>query len=234
MWDKSVWPWHWAVRVIDLGIGPFLGGTENMRVRIYCTLLAVVLGTTRVSFAKVLFGRNYTALSYKLFDYGDGDKSYLDDGHGGSILVNMSHESDKDIQLGLDYVDSDGVRNAQDVEITTLAFRADLVHTFSESEKIKPFVNVGLRVMDRDVTGPATESDDTDVGLGLGIGVELELASTLMAKISANHDNVGDDSNYFTAMLGCWFADDLLATIGLGREFDGDSTYFQVGAVIAY
>ena len=232
--DESVWPRCWALRVIYFAVGLFLGDMENMKVRIYCTLLAVVLGTTRVSFAKVLFGQDYTAFSYKLFDYGDGDKSYLDDGHGGSILVNMSHESDKDIQLGVDYVDSDGVRNAQDVEITTLAFRADLVHTFSESEKVKPFINVGLRVLDTDVTGPATESDDTDVGLGLGIGVEFELASTLMARISANHDNVGDDSNYFTAMLGCWFTDDLLATIGLGREFDGDSTYFQVGVVIAY
>ena len=205
-----------------------------MKVRIFCVLLAVVLGTTRVSYAKTLFGQDYTALSYWLFDYGDGDLSYLDDGHGVSILVNMSHESDKDIQLGVDYVESDGVRNSQDVEISTLTFRADLVHTFSESDKVKPFINVGLRVQDIDVTGPATEQDDTDVGLGLGIGVEIELAPTLMAKISANHDNVGDDSNYFTAMLGWWLTEDLLGSIGVGREFDGDSTYFQFGAVIAY
>ncbi|MBL7188009.1 MAG: outer membrane beta-barrel protein [Phycisphaerae bacterium] len=205
-----------------------------MKVRIYCVLLAVVLGTTRVSLAKVLFGQNYTALSYSFFDYGDGDLSYLDDGHAGSILVNFSHESDEDIQLGLDYVDSDGVRNSQDVEISILSFRADLVHTFSESEKVKPFINIGLRVQDIDVTGPATEEDDSDVGLGLGIGVELELAPTLMAKISANHDNVGDEANYFTAMLGWWLTDNLLGSIGIGREFDGDSTYFQVGAVIAY
>lgn len=205
-----------------------------MKVKIYCVLLAVVLGTTRVSFAKTLFGQNYTALSYSLFDYGDGDKSYLDDGHGGSILVNVNHESDKDIQFGVDYVDSDGVRNSQDVEISTLCFRADLVHTFSESETVKPYFNIGLRILDMDVTGPATEEDDTDVGLGLGIGIEFELAPTLMAKISANHDNVGDDANYFTAMLGCWFTDDLLGTIGIGREFDGDSTYFQVGAAFVF
>ena len=205
-----------------------------MKVRIFCVLLAVVLGATRVSYAKTLFGQDYTALSYLLYDYGDGDLSYLDDGHGGSILVNFNRESDKDIQLGVDYVEADGVRNRQDVEITTLTFRADLVHTFSETDKVKPFINIGLRVQDIDVTGPATEQDDTDVGLGLGIGVELELAPTLMAKISANHDNVGDDSNYFTAMLGCWFTDDLLGSIGVGREFDGDSTYFQVGAVFAY
>jgi len=205
-----------------------------MKIRTCCVLLAVVLGTARVSQAKLLFGQNYTALSYSIFDYGDGDLSYLDDGYGGSVLVNFSHESDQDIQLGLDYVESDGDRLAQDVEIDILTFKADLVHTFSESEKIKPFINVGLRVQDRDVTGPATGSDDTDVGLGLGIGVELELAETLMAKISANHDNVGDDSNYFTATLGWWLTDSLLASAGVGREFDGDSTYFQFGAVIAY
>jgi hypothetical protein len=91
-----------------------------------------------------------------------------------------------------------------------------------------------LRVQDRDATGPATKDDDTDVGLGLGIGVELELAPMLMAKISANHDNVGDESNYFTAMLGWWLTDGLLASAGIGREFDGDSTYYQFGAIIAY
>ena len=205
-----------------------------MKVRIYFVLLAVVLVTARISLAKTLFGQNYTALSYSYFDYGDGDKSYLDDGHGGSVLVNMNHKSDQDIQLGVDYVDSDGVRNLQDVEISTLCFRADLVHTFSESEKVKPYINIGLRVLDMDVTGPATEVDDTDVGLGLGIGIEFELAPILMAKISANHDNVGDDADYFTAMLGCWFTDDLMGTIGIGRETDADSTYIQAGVVFAF
>jgi len=181
-----------------------------------------------------LFGQDYTSLSYLLYDYGDGDLSYLDDGHGGSILVNFSRESDQDVQLGVDYVEADGERLSQDVELTILTFRADLVHTFSESEKVKPFINVGLRVQDRDATGPATKDDDTDVGLGLGIGVEFELAPILMAKISASHDNVGDEANFFTAMLGCWFNDDLLGTIGVGREFDGDSSYLQVGAVFAY
>ncbi|MHC4567180.1 MAG: outer membrane beta-barrel protein [Planctomycetota bacterium] len=205
-----------------------------MKFRICCVMLAVVLGTTRVSFAKVLFGQNYTALSYSYFDYGDGDLSYLDDGNGGSVLVNFSHESDQDIQLGLDYSEADGDRLSQNAEINTLTFKADLVHTFSESEKVKPFINFGLRVQDIDVTGPATKSDDTDVGLGLGIGVELELAPTLMAKITANHDNVGDDSNFFTAHLGWWLTDNLLGSIGIGREFDGDSTYFQAGVVFAY
>ena len=205
-----------------------------MKIRTCCVLLAVVLGTTRVSYAKTLFGQDYTSLSYLLYDYGDGDLSYLDDGHGGSILVNFSRESDQDVQLGVDYVEADGERLSQDVELTILTFRADLVHTFSESEKVKPFINVGLRVQDRDATGPATKDDDTDVGLGLGIGVEFELAPILMAKISASHDNVGDEANFFTAMLGCWFNDDLLGTIGVGREFDGDSSYLQVGAVFAY
>ncbi|UCF14275.1 MAG: outer membrane beta-barrel protein [Phycisphaerales bacterium] len=205
-----------------------------MKGRIFCALLAVVLVTPGVSFAKTLFGQDYTWLSYLLYDYGDGDLSYLDDGHGGSILVNLSRESDQDVQLGVDYVEADGERLLQDVELTILTFRADLVHTFSESEKVKPFINVGLRVQDRDATGPATKDDDTDVGLGLGIGVELELAPMLMAKISANHDNVGDEANYFTAMLGWWVNDDLLATVGIGLEFDGDSTYLQAGVVIAY
>ncbi|HUV66273.1 MAG TPA: hypothetical protein VMW24_20445 [Sedimentisphaerales bacterium] len=35
-----------------------------MRVRICFVLVAVVLGAARVSSAKVLFGQNYTALSY--------------------------------------------------------------------------------------------------------------------------------------------------------------------------
>ncbi|UCD94590.1 MAG: outer membrane beta-barrel protein [Candidatus Zixiibacteriota bacterium] len=205
-----------------------------MKIRICFVLLAVVLATPRVSHAKVLFGQDYTWLSYLRYDYGDGDLSYLDDGNGGSVLVNFNHESDQDIQLGVDYVEADGERLLQDVEIDILTFKADIVHTFSETDTVKPFINIGLRVQDRDVTGPATGSDDTDVGLGLGIGVELELAPMLMAKISANHDNVGDEANYFTAMLGCWFSDDLLGTIGIGREFDGDSTYLQAGVVFAY
>jgi len=205
-----------------------------MKTRICFVLLAVVLAAARVSPARTLFGQNYTALYYSYFDYGDGDKSYLDDGNGGSVLVNINHESDKDIQLGVDYVYSEGVRNLQDVEISTLCFRADMVHTFSESEKVKPYFNIGLRVLDMDVTGPATEKDDTDVGLGLGIGIEFELTPNLMAKISANHDNVGDDADYFTAMLGCWITDDLMGTIGIGRETDADSTYIQAGAVFAF
>ena len=205
-----------------------------MKARMYFVLLAVVLAAPRVSPAKTLFGQNYTALYYSYFDYGDGDKSYLDDGNGGSVLVNINQESDKDIQLGLDYVYSEGVRNLQDVEISTLCFRADMVHTFSESEKIKPYFNFGLRVLDMDVTGPATEKDDTDVGLGIGIGIEFELTETLIARISAEHDNVGDDANYITAMLGCWFTEDLMGTIGIGRETDADSTYVRAGAVFAF
>ncbi len=197
-------------------------------------MLVVVLGTARVSLAKLLFGQNYTKLSYLHFDYGDGDLDYLDDGLGGSILVNFSHESDQDIQLGLDYLEADGNRLSQDVELDILTFKADIVHTFSETDTVKPFINVGLRVQDRDVTGPATKTDDTDIGLGIGIGVELELAPTLMAKISANHDNVGDEANFFTAELGWWLTDDLLGSVGIGREFDGDSTYLQAGVVFAY
>ena len=205
-----------------------------MKVRIYFVLLAVVLAAPRVSFGKTLFGQNYTALSYSYFDYGDGDKSYLDDGRGGSVLVNLNQESNKDIQLGLDYVYAEGERYSQDVEISTLCFRADMVHTFCESEKIKPYFNIGLRVMDIDVTGPANEKDDTDVGLGIGIGIEFELNEMLMAKISAEHDNVGDDSNYLTAILGCWFTDNIMGTIGIGRETDADSTYAQAGVVFAF
>jgi len=205
-----------------------------MKVRIYFVLLAVVLAAGRVSFGKTLFGQNYTALSYSYFDYGDGDKSYLDEGQGGSVLVNLNHESDEDIQLGVDYVYSDGERYLQDVEISTLCFRADLVHTFCESEKVKPYFNIGLRVLDMDVTGPATGENDTDVGLGLGIGIEFELAPILITRISANHDNVGDDANYFTAMLGCWFTDNIMGTIGVGRETNADSTYLQAGAVFAF
>ena len=205
-----------------------------MKVRIYFLLLAVVLAAPRVSPAKTLFGQNYTALYYSYFDYGDGDKSYLDDGQGGSIRVNFNQDSNKDVQLGLDYVYSDGERLSQDVEISTFCFRADLVHAFCESEKVKPYINIGLRVLDMDVTGPATEKDDTDVGLGIGIGIELELTPTLVAKLSAEHDNVGDDANYMTAMLGCWFTEDLMGTIGIGRESNGDSTYLQAGAVFAF
>lgn len=205
-----------------------------MKTRICFVLLAVVLAAARVSPAKTLFGQNYTALFYSYFDYGDGDKSYLDEGNGGSVLVNINQESDRDIQLGLDYVYSEGERNSQDVEISTLCFRADMVHTFSESEKVKPYFNFGLRVLDMDVDGPAKTDDDTDVGLGLGIGIEFELNPSLIAKISAEHDNVGDDANYFTAMLGCWFTDDLMGTIAVGRETDADSTYLQAGAVFAF
>jgi hypothetical protein len=205
-----------------------------MKIRTWCVLLVVVLGTARVSSAKLLFGQNYTKLSYLVFDYGDGDLSYLDDGHGGSILVNMRREEDQDVQLGLDYVEADGDRLAQNVELDILTFKADIVHTFSETDTVKPFINVGLRVQDIDVTGPATDKDDTDVGIGLGIGVELELAPTLMAKITANHDNVGDEANFFTAELGWWLTDNLQASAGVGREFDGDSTFLQFGAVFAY
>jgi len=205
-----------------------------MKARICFVLLAVVFVTTRVSFGKTLFGQNYTALSYSYFDYGDGDKSYLDDGKGGTLLVNINEDSDKDIQLGVDYVYSEGERYSQDVEISTMCFRVDMVHTFSESDKIKPYFNIGLRVLDMDVTGPATEEDDTDVGIGLGIGIEFELAPILIAKISANHDNVGEEANYFTAMLGCWFTDNLMGTIGIGRETDSDATYVQAGAVFAF
>jgi hypothetical protein len=200
----------------------------------YFVLLAVVLAAARVSVAKTLFGQNYTALTYSYFDYGDGDLSYLDNGHGGSVLVNLNHESDEDIQLGVDYVDSDGKRLSQDVEISTLCFKADLVHAFCESEMVKPYFNLGLRVLDMDVTGPATEDDDTDVGLGIGIGIEFELNPSLIARISAEHDNVGYDADYFTAMLGCWFTEDIMGTIGIGRETDADSTYLQAGVVFAF
>ena len=205
-----------------------------MKVRMCFVLLAVVLAAPGVSSAKTLFGHNYTALYYSYYDYGDGDKSYLDDGHGGSVVVNINDDSDKDFRLGVDYVESAGERYLQDVEITTLGFRADLVHAFSDSETVKPYFNFGLRVLDIDVTGPANTSDDTDVGLGIGIGIEFELNPALVARISAEHDNVGDDANYFTALLGCWFTDEIMGTIAVGRETDADSTYLQGGIVLAF
>ena len=55
-----------------------------------------------------------------------------------------------------------------------------------------------------------------------------------MAKLSAERDNVGDDHHYLTAMLGCWFADNFLGKIAIGRETDADSTYVQVGAVFVF
>ncbi len=55
-----------------------------------------------------------------------------------------------------------------------------------------------------------------------------------MANIYANHDNVGDDADYFTALLGYWFTDNLMGTIGIGRETDADATYLQAGAVFAF
>jgi opacity protein-like surface antigen len=205
-----------------------------MKVRIYFVLLAVVLAAPGVSSAKVLFGQNYTMLSYLYYNYRDSDKCYLDDGQGGSLLVNLNQDSSQDFQFGLDYVDSDGERYSRDIDISTLSFRADLVHTFCDSERVKPYFNIGLRVLDMDVTGPADEKADTDVGLGIGIGIEFELNDMLMAKISAEHDNVGDDDNYITAMLGCWFTDQIMGTIGIGRETDGDSTYAQAGVVFAF
>jgi len=205
-----------------------------MKSRICFVLLAVVLLTIRVSPAKTLFGQNYTALYYSYFDYGDGDKSYLDDGNGGSVIVNLNDDSNQDFRLGVDYVYSDGERNLQEVEISTLCFRADLVHTFCDSETVKPYFNIGLRVLDMDVTGPAGMSDDTDVGLGIGIGIEFELNPVVTARISAEHDNVGDDANYFTALLGCWFTDEIMGTIAVGRETDADSTYLQAGVVLAF
>lgn len=205
-----------------------------MKVRMYFVLLAVVLAAPHVSQAKTLFGQDYTALYYTYFDYGDGDLSYLDDGHGGTVLVNLNKESDEDIQLGVDYVESNGTRFSQDVEISTLCFKVDLVHTFCDCETLKPYFNIGLRVLDMDVTGPATEDDDTDVGLGIGIGIEFELNPSLLAKISAEHNNVGFDANYLTAMLGCWFTDEIMGTIGIGRETNADSTYAQAGVVFAF
>ena len=205
-----------------------------MKVRIYFALLVVVLAAPRISEAKTLFGQNYTALYYSYFDYGDGDKSYLDDGYGGSVIVNINDDSNQDFRLGVDYVYSDGERYLQDVEITTLGFRADLVHAFCDSETVKPYFNIGLRVLDIDVTGPVGTSDDTDVGLGIGIGIEFELNPSLVARISAEHDNVGDDSNYFTALLGCWFTDEIMGTVAVGRETDADSTYLQAGVVLAF
>jgi hypothetical protein len=56
-----------------------------------------------------------------------------------------------------------------------------------------------------DVTGPATEDDDTDVGIDIGISIGFESNEMLLAKISAEHDNVNYDANYFTAALGCWY-----------------------------
>ena len=205
-----------------------------MKVRMYYVLFAIVLTVSGVSYGKTLFGHNYTALNYSYFDYGDGDLSYLDDGHGGAVLVNFNDNSNQDFQLGINYVESDGTRNLRDVEITTMCFRADLVRTFFDSETVKPYFNIGLRVLDMDVTGPATEDNDTDVGLGIGIGIEFELNQILMAKISAEHDNVGYDANYFTAMLGCWFTEDIMGTIGIGRETDADSTYLQAGLVFGF
>jgi hypothetical protein len=205
-----------------------------MKVRMCFVLLVVVLGVTRVSLGKLLFGQNYTSLSYLYFDYGDGDLSYLDDGQGGSVIVNFNDDSSQDFQLGVDYVQADGKRLMQDVDISALTFKADLVHAFCDSESVKPYFNIGLRVQDIDVTGPATEDDDTDVGIGIGIGIEFELNPILMAKISAEHDNVGDDANYFTAQLGCWFTDEIMGSIGIGRETDADSTYLQAGVVFAF
>ena len=43
-----------------------------------------------------------------------------------------------------------------------------------------------------------------------------------------------EEANFFTAELGWWIAEDLLASAGLEREFDGDSTFFQFGVVFAY
>ena len=135
--------------------------------------LSIVLGIFQTASAKTLIGENYTAVTYSHIDFGDGPKGFLDNGHGGSVTLNLNDDSESDFQFGVDYTNADGMRLNQDVEISTFGFRADFVQRLNDSEKVKPYFNIGLRVLDIDVTGPANEADDTDVGLGIGLGIGL-------------------------------------------------------------
>ena len=197
-------------------------------------VLSIVLGMLPTASAKTLLGENYTAVTYSHLDFGDGDKEYLDNGHGGSVTLNLNDEEDHDFQLGVDYTIADGMRQNQDVEISTFGFRADLVQRLNDGERVKPYFNIGLRVLDTDVTGPALEKDDTDVGLGIGLGIEFELFPSLSALFSANHDNVGGDHNYFTAQLGWWITEHLVGTVSYARETDADANIITAGGAILF
>ncbi len=198
-------------------------------------LLSLVLGIFQTASARTLIGENYTAVTYSYLDFGGGPKKFLDNGHGGSVTLNLNDDSDDhDFQLGVDYTTADGMWLNQDVDISTFGFRADLVQRLNDGERAKPYFNIGLRVLDTDVTGQAPEKNDTDVGLGIGLGIEFELFPTISARFSANHDNVGGDHNYFAAQLGWWITEHLVGTVSYARETDADANIITAGGAILF
>ncbi len=197
-------------------------------------ILTIVCIVFQTASARTLIGENYTAVTYSQLDFGDGPKGFLDNGHGGSVTLNLNDDSENDFQFGVDYTTAEGVRLNQDVEISTFGFRADFVQRLNDSERAKPYFNIGLRVLDIDVTGPGLEADDTDVGLGIGLGIELELTPFLSARFSANHDNVGGDHNFFAAQLGWWITEHLVGTVSYARETDADANIITAGGAILF
>lgn len=195
----------------------------------------VLLSVSSLGFAKGLIGTRYTGLSYAHINYGNGPNTYLDNGQTATAVCNFNRESDMDVKFSVAYTWTDGQRNNQNVDITALGFSLDGVHVFSESEHMKPYVNIGLRYLDVDVTGPGLTPSDSDLGLGFGIGVEFSVTENLFADVSISHDNVGDDdATYFTATGGCWFTDKIVGLIGISRDKESEAVFYSGGIAFPF
>ena len=113
-----------------------------------------------------------------------------------------------------------------------MGFGLDLVNLLEPKGALKPFINIGLRVIDIDVSGPSTQESDSDLGFAIGAGLEVEIGKKLLGGISLEHDNVGDDANFFSAFIGDWLTDKTLIRLDLTRDIDSDTTAVTGG--VAY
>lgn len=196
-------------------------------------IISLILCFSTISSAKGLLGQNYTGLSYARTDFGDGDEAYLDKGHATSLVYNIGSddEGSPDIKIGVSYLWTSGNRLGQNVDISSLHFSLDMVQVLSDSNSIKPYFNIGLRAIDTDVDGPGLAEEDADIGLGIGAGVEFQMNSQFFATVAIDHENVGDAATFFSATGACWITDHVVGQLGISRDTESDTMYYQAGLV---
>jgi opacity protein-like surface antigen len=199
-------------------------------------LVIILLGLPGPSvYAKHLIGTHYGGMTGGILFYSSSDKFYLDGGFTLQGVYNRNVQSNIDARFNLGYTSSDGKRNSIDVEKTILMFGADMVLSLNPGKKIIPYLNIGIRAANIDVSGPGLGNDHRNLGLGVGAGIEYEVTEVLLTRLQLQHHDVGhEDESSLEALGGFWVADSLMFTLSIARNFDSNATSILGGLLFQY
>ncbi len=219
----------------------------------YVVVLVVVFTVIAgMSSAETLLGKNYIGGSFGIIKFDDNDRFFEDnidvpwenDYRAYGFVGNINLNGNLDLQLGVGYEQykqyekTDGYAYLTYVkaDIKIYSAQANLVYFFKPSEKVNPYVGVGIAVIDAKMGAISYEkSSDTEVGFGSQVGVELELIEQLWLDFGLHYFNIDSENDFIiNAGVGYWFNKQIMGALSCAYNLDSENALASLGLIISF